>query len=323
MDPYKMNLILRVAKRHYELGMSQIEIARAEHLSKSTVSRLLGQARELGMVKISIVEPKHAFVDLENAMKDAFGLDRVTILPDVVGSRDVLRKDVCTALADDLSRDVQDGEVVGVAWGHTLSVLTAVLPKHIDKKGIKIIQLNGGLSKALYDAGADHIVRAFVHCFEGEGYLLPAPALVDTAEIAASIKSDSSVARILTLAENCRTAIYSVGTTGHSTALYQMGYFSEKEYEKLEKLAVGDVCSHFIDQEGRIASRELDARVVATPLSEIKKIPNKMVAAVGIDKVPAVLAALKGGMVNKLYIDQPAAAEIMRRKTAQKKSDPT
>jgi DNA-binding transcriptional regulator LsrR (DeoR family) len=47
-----------------------------------------------------------------------------------------------------------------------------------------------------------------------------------------------------------------------------------------------------------------------------------MVAAVGIDKVPAVLAALEGGMVDKLYIDQPAAAEIMRRKTAQKKSDP-
>jgi len=64
------------------------------------------------------------------------------------------------------------------------------------------------------------------------------------------------------------------------------------------------------------------SRAVGTALSEIKKIPNKMVAAVGIDKVPAVLAALEGGMVDKLYIDQPAAAEIMRRKTAQKKSDP-
>ncbi|MCH4071586.1 sugar-binding transcriptional regulator [Pseudoramibacter sp.] len=318
MDQYKMNLILRVAKRRYELGMSQIEIAREEHLSKSTVSRLLGQARDLGMVKISIVEPKHAFVDLENAMRDAFGLDRVTILPDVVGSRDVLRKDVCTALADDLSRDVQDGEVVGVAWGHTLSVLTEVLPKHIDKKGIKIIQLNGGLSKALYDAGADHIVRAFVHCFEGEGYLLPAPALVDTAEIAASIKSDSSVARILTLAENCRTAIYSVGTIGHGTALYQMGYFSDEAYQAIEKKSVGDVCSHFVDAQGRIADPLLDARVVATPLSKIKAVPNKMVAAVGVDKAPAILAALRGGMVDKLYIDQPAAAEVMRLASGQK-----
>ena len=45
MDQYKINLILRVAKLHYELGMSQIEIARQEHLSKSTVSRLIAQSQ--------------------------------------------------------------------------------------------------------------------------------------------------------------------------------------------------------------------------------------------------------------------------------------
>lgn len=317
-DPYKINLILRVAKLRYELGMSQIDIARQEHLSKSTVSRLIAQAQEMGMVKISIVEPKHAFVELENAMAKAFGLSRVTILPDVVGNRDVLRKDVCAALADDLSRDVQDGDIVGVAWGHTMSVLASVLPKRIGKKGIRIIQLNGGLSKALYDAGADQIVRALVNCFEGEGYLLPAPALVDTPDIAVSIERDSSVSRIIQMAEHCRTAIYSVGTIGHGTALYQMGYFSDEAYQAIEKKSVGDVCSHFVDAQGKIADPLLDARVVATPLSKIKAVPNKMVAAVGVDKAPAILAALKGGMVDKLYIDQPAAAEVMRLAAGQK-----
>ena len=40
MDQYRINQILRVAKLHYELGMSQLEIGKKEHLSKSTVSRL-------------------------------------------------------------------------------------------------------------------------------------------------------------------------------------------------------------------------------------------------------------------------------------------
>jgi DNA-binding transcriptional regulator LsrR (DeoR family) len=38
-----------------------------------------------------------------------------------------------------------------------------------------------------------------------------------------------------------------------------------------------------------------------------------MVAAVGVDKAPAILAALQRAAWSiKLYIDQPAAAEVMR-----------
>lgn len=310
-DQYRVNQILRVAKLYYELHLSQIEIARREHLSKSTVSRLIKAALDMGMVQIAIVEPKHSFTAVEDALTARFGLKKATVLPDVVGNRDILRRDICAALAEDLGRVVANGSVVGVAWGNTMSTLGKVLSK-TDRQGVSVIQLNGGLSKALYETGTAAVVRDFVDALNAEGYLLPAPALVDTPAIADAIKSDSSVNRILTLAARCDVAVYSVGAMGQGTALYQMGYFAPAAYDRLCRRAVGDICSHFVDAASQVADRALDARVVATPLATIQRIPSKLVVAAGTEKAAAVLACLRGGMADYLYIDKPLAAEILR-----------
>lgn len=127
MDNYRTNLIIRVAKLYYELGMSQIDISKQEHLSKSTVSRLIKLASDMGFVKISIVEPKHSYSDLENEFKGRFHLKKVTILPDMVDNHDVLVQDICAACAEDLPKLVDDNSILGVAWGSTMSKLRTVL----------------------------------------------------------------------------------------------------------------------------------------------------------------------------------------------------
>lgn len=320
MDQYRVNQILRVAKLYYETGESQASIAKSEHLSKSTVSRLIQLAKDLGYVKISIEAPQHAFIELENELCETYHLARATILPDVVGNKDVLRRDVCAALADDLSRMLAPGSVLGVAWGHTMSVLAELLTADREK-ALKIIQLNGGFSRALYDVGASQIVRQFVEAFGGEGYLLPAPAIVDAPNIADAIKSDSSVDRILKLADVCDAAIYSLGNISEASALYQMGYFTQESYDNLRSKAVGDICSHFVDAQGQIADVFLDARTVATPLAVIKKIPHKFVVAVGPEKAPVLRACLAGGFADYLYADQPTAMMLLQKK--QKKLEPS
>lgn len=311
MDQYRTNLIIRVAKLHYELGMSQIEIAKQEHLSKSTVSRLIKLANDLGMVKITIVEPKHSYADLENEWIAKFHLKKVTILPDIVENKDILLQDICKAAAEDLPRYVDDHSVLGLAWGNTLSKLRTVL-SNVKRKGVSVIQLNGGVSKVLYDVGSTNMVRAFVDAYQADGYLLPAPALVDNKEIAETIKSDSSLKETLDLAKHCQTAVYSIGTIGYNTTLYQMGYFNEEAYKKISQKAVGDVCSHFIDENGNLANEELDDRVIAAPLSLIRTIPNKVVIASGTQKAKAILAAIHGQLVDYLYIDQPTAAKVLQ-----------
>ncbi len=311
MDQYRINQILRVAKMYYEMNMSQIEISRKEHMSKSTVSRLIQQASDLGLVEIKVKEPVHSFSDLEQEFIDHFGLKNIAILPDVVRNEDILCQDVCRALADDLTKYVDDNSVLGLNWGSTISMLATQLPS-TKRKNVRVMQVNGGIAKEVFNNGVIDIIQSFVNCLNADGFLLPAPAMVDTPQIAQAIKSDSSFRRIEDLAKECQTMIYSPGIIGYSSTLYQMGYFSKEFYDALSNVAVCDIFNHFVDVNGQIVDQELDNRVISVPLDTIEQVQNKVCIAVGIKKAKATLGCLRGHMVDYLYVDEPTANEIMR-----------
>lgn len=312
LDTKKLEQIIKIAKMHYELHYSQLEIAKKEGISKSTVSRLLKAAMDEGIIEVRIRESVLRNSSLEHDLLARFPISRAVLVPDLLENPQILLRDICTALAKDLPRYIKNDSIVGVAWGNTLAVLANHLTK-IKRSGVSVIQLSGGFSKAVYESGALDILKNFADCVGGTGYQIPAPAMVDTPFIAEALKQDSQIRHILDMAKQCRTAIFSVGNMERPSVLYEMGVISEKEYlDFRQRGAVGDCCSHFLDRRGQIFDKDLDDRVVGTSLEIIKKIPNKMLIACGKEKAEVVSAALTGGLVDSLYIDAPTAEEIVR-----------
>lgn len=312
MDSNKINQILRISKMYYELNLSQVEIAEKEGISKSSVSRLLKNAMDMGLIEVRVKESILSYSSLEKELIDRFPIRRAVITPDLVGNRQVLLQDVCGALAEDLPRFLKNDSILGVAWGNTLAVLAKLLPT-IKRQGISVIQLSGGFSRAVYESGALDILKSFVDSVGGTGYQIPAPAMVDKAFIADAIKQDRQVRHILDMAERCETAVFSVGNLERPSVLYEMGLITEDSYMDIrERGAIGDCCSHFINKDGEVFDLEMDKRVIAAPLSVIKNIKNKLLVAVGKEKAEVISAALKGGLVDSLYIDAPTAEEIVR-----------
>ena len=60
----------RVARLYYDDGIRQPEIAQRLRLSQPKVSRLLKQAQELGIVRISVRPPSGTDPALEQALED-------------------------------------------------------------------------------------------------------------------------------------------------------------------------------------------------------------------------------------------------------------
>lgn len=311
MEQSKENQILRVAKMYYELKMGQQDIGKKENISKSTVSRLLKNAIDMGFVEVRIVQPNHTTLDLESEFTGRFGIKKAVIISDIVENDDVLLQDVCTAMAADIPKYIGDNSVVGVAWGRTMNALIQHLPR-MNRDNTLVIQLNGGSSRAVYESGATEIVKAFKDAIGGDGYLLPAPAIVDTTFISNTIKSDSQISSVLQLAQRCQTAVFSVGSISENSVLYELGCFSPREYMGIrENGAVGDICSHYVDINGKIADAELDGRVVGTTLEQIRKIENKLLIAVGVEKAEVLLGALRGGYADVLYMDEQLAKKVL------------
>ena len=311
-DSNKLNQIIRIAKMHYEMHYSQLEIAAKEGISKSSVSRILKAAMDEGIIEVRIKDAVLSNSALEKDLIARFPITRAVLVPDLVGNSQILLQDVCAALAEDLPRYIKNNSVVGVAWGHTLAVLAKQLPK-IKRSGVSVIQFSGGFSRAIYESSALDIIKNFVESVGGTGYQIPAPAMVDQAFIADALKQDSQIRHVLDLAEKCQTAVFSVGNLERPSVLYEMGVISEKEYlEFRQRGAVGDCCSHFLNKQGGLFDRELDNRVVGASLDTIKKVPNKLMVVCGKEKTEIITAALKGGLVDSLYIDVPTAEEIVR-----------
>src|SRR5699024_12748959 len=67
-------LLLQVARRYYLDGASQAEISQEVGYSRPTVSRMLQEARERGVVRIEVGHPLERVLHIERALVDRFAL---------------------------------------------------------------------------------------------------------------------------------------------------------------------------------------------------------------------------------------------------------
>lgn len=310
MDTQKINQILRISKMYYELDLGQVEIAAKEGISKSTVSRLLKTGKEMGLIEVRIKKTALSFGDLEAEFLSRFPIRRITIVPDLLNNPQVILHDACVAVAEALPGYLEDDGILGVAWGSTLELLSNVL-KSVKRKGVSVIQLSGGYSRVIHESSAVTILRHFAQNLNANAYVIPAPAVVDTPFIAEAIMQDSQIKKVLDMAERCQTAVFSVGNLSRPSVIYEMGLLSDEQYRIMEANGcVGDVCSHFINAQGESFDPIFEKRVVGASLDTIRAIPNKLVIACGVQKTKVILAALRGGLVDHLFIDEPTAMRI-------------
>ncbi|MBK8047331.1 MAG: helix-turn-helix domain-containing protein [Anaerolineales bacterium] len=101
----EMRLVTRVARMYYEWDMKQSAIARQLGLSQPTVSRLLQQAKDEGIIRISVSVPQGLYTELEEQLVKKYRL-RDAIVVDCSGEGDerFIERQIGAAAAYYLSR---------------------------------------------------------------------------------------------------------------------------------------------------------------------------------------------------------------------------
>lgn len=311
MDNEELNLLIRVTKKRYLLDMKQSEIAMSEGISKSTISRLINKAKELGYVKVHLDFPSIRNKELEDEIKETFNLKHIFVA--AVSSKDkrLRLSNVSDGLSKYLNEIISNDSTIGVTWGKTMTYISEHLIPSA-RRGVKIVQLNGGVSNRNVSTLSERILINFANNYNGIWHLLQVPSFVDNPEIANTLKQDSRVKEILDLIDQTETVIVSIGHVNKDSVLVKAGYFTEEEYAKLAQDGfVGDICSRYIKNDGSRANGDLYNRVIGISLEEIKRKENSICVVVGEEKSQAILAALKGGYINTLFIDEITARSVM------------
>lgn len=311
MADEKISRLVEVAKMYYQLDYSQQEIAKKLGVSRPTVSRLLLQAVEEGVVHIKICNPAEDVEQIALHVKEKFQLKHclVATVPEYEDS--LIKEKLGESAANYLYDIVQNGDTIGITWGTTLyHLVKSIQPKNV--KDVTIVQLNGGVSYSESNTYSSEIINGLANAFHTTPHFLPVPAVVDHIVVKQAIIADRHVKKVLELGSQANIAIFTVGESGEQSTLMQAGYFLDSDIEILKaNKTVGDICSRFIDIQGKISNESLNERSIGIELSDLSKKEYGILVAGGNTKVEGIYGALCGGHANVLITDQYTAKALL------------
>lgn len=316
------HLILKVLRLYYEHDLNQVEVARRMGFSRPKVSKLITEGRNRGLVKIEIAEPAGDSASLEIALEDRYSLVEALVVSSnedrqsteyaagAVGG--VLLARLCTAESS-----------LGLSWGVSVRALAEAIPT-MSFQCKKVVPLVGGMGKAEKGLHSNQVCARLAAKSNAEYLQLAAPAIARSARSRDELMEMPGIAETLTEAASCDVAVAGIGGILSTSTMVEAGYFTLEEFLGLRaRGAVGDICCHFLDEEGNPCLEDLSARILGLTLEQLREIPRTVGIVTGADKAAGVAAVLKGGYVNTLVCDRELAETLLQYKHTTKREEGT
>ena len=315
-------LIARTAWLYHVGGLTQEEVARRLGLHRTRVVRLLAEARDRGLVSVTINHDAIRDLDLESGIVRRYGLDFCLVAPGLDFGGDggdprlaaahetIARRAVGAAGANFLRGKLASGAplTVGVSWGRTLEQVTLHLSGARNPHA-RFVSLMGSLTRNSA-SNPFEVVQALAARTGGEGHFLPVPFIADTAADRAVLMSQRSVAEALALAGSADLFLISVGELLETSFLRVQGMLSAEELRSVRAQgAVADSLGRLFDRTGAELDHELAHRTLALDLERLRGRDVVLLAA-GLRKADAARALLRNGLVQGLIIDGDTARVI-------------
>lgn len=312
-------LVYRVAKSYYLDNLSQIEIAKRENISRSTVSRLLERARDSGVVCIEIKTPSDfALSETEDKLKTALHLREVIVVPASVSessahTQDQLIQDVASVAAAHLPRMIGNARTIGVGWGRTVYYAAEYLPQLEPDEGRLFVPLvsSASLRNRFLQTGEN--VSRYGSRFGGQTYYLNVSMCKPTDP--RPLAEEYNVAQIHEYWNRLDAAVFSLGAPPTREKCYMVDELNRDMFSvtDLDPDAKAEILSQMVfadERPSRLIGRNI--AIEAFPLEQLKRVPRTVLMAAGNYKAEPVLWAARKGYFNTLIVDHLLAEQLLR-----------
>ena len=297
------------ARRYFLDGASKSEIAQELGVSRFKVARLLDAARRDGIVRIEIGAPPEIDLELSGELAARHGLMDALVVRTIDGPEEFKREQLGRTCAELLTQTLEADDVLGISWGRTLHSMVGHLSK---LPGCTVVQIVGSVPTLELDVNSMELVRRVADCAAGPVYPLYVPLLVDSPEMAAALRSDPHVHKTIAMFDRLTKAVVGIGawTASGSTVRAALPEVIAAELDAAG--AVADICSTVLDASGaEIRAAGLPGRFIAISPDQLRAVPDVTAIAGGAAKAPAILAALRSGLIHRLITDEEAARLLL------------
>ena len=304
-------LRIRAAWLYYIEGMTQFDVAKKLGVNRIMVTRLLSEAKKRGEVVIRIKSELTDLIELQQQLQERFGLEQAIVAP-LEDAEDDPTRVIAAAAGAYVSELMQSDMTIGVGWGKTLHAMLSYIEERA-LAGVRVVSLLGSIAQARRFNPAEFAWQ-FAELFEAEGYLISAPAVVDSAQTRHALLENCGLDQILQLAESCDVALLSCGGITSLTTSYRSGHITEAARQSLIKAgAVGDILYHFLDANGTLVDHSVNTRLISMPLERLKRIPKRILVSGGAEKINILKAIMTSITPSVLITDEMTGRTLLEK----------
>ncbi|MGL4192287.1 MAG: sugar-binding transcriptional regulator [Vibrio sp.] len=306
------DLLTEIAIAYYQDGATQEEISKKYTLSRAKVGRLLKQARDEGIVEITVKYHPVFSAKIEQRLIERFGVRRALIALDHPND-EAQRQQVASLVSNYLTSTLKNGMVVTVGQGRNVSAVAHHIGV-ITPRDCKFVCSIGGIHPRGGMFNADHICRQLAKKYGGSSETLYAPAYAENREQKRVFMQNSTVKQTLDLARKADIALVGIGDMSENSYMVDLGWFTPQEVvqSRLTQGVVGDFAGHdFFDVHGRVANTVMNDRVIGLGIDEFRPIAEVIAIAAENSKPLALLGALRTGAIDVLATSVSNALTVL------------
>lgn len=313
-DTDNMRLMIKVARLYHTHGMRQNDIAKRLQISQSRVSRLLTQAQEASIVRTVVAVPRDINAELEERVEELYPVSEVHVIDVVSEDERELNRDLAHAMATLLDEVSFEARVIGfTSWSKTLRLVVDAL-QPMRTRTESVVEMLGDLGPPDIQHEAARSTQRLATLVGGQPVFLRTPGVVPSAQLRDQLLSrDLHARQALAMLDSMDLALVGIGAAEIDPALHPGdNFFTEEQFAAMRALgAVGEVCLHFIDAQGRPVPGGLDELVVGVSTTQLRSAGRRWAVAGGNRKHDAVRAALAGGWIDTLVTDVATAEHLV------------
>ena len=299
----KKKRLAHVARKYYMEDQKQSDIARDLGVSRPLISRMLSEARELGIVEITIHEP---------GAREARLLERLRLTSSIRGG--VLVEE--GESSDGTNRLLSQGAVellrqlgvrrLGVGWGYLIGQLVSWLEENPQPNSTitDICPLVGNASIPARNYQSNENVRLMAQQMGATPHFLYLPALPDSLEEKQVLCSTEVYRQIHQRWEELDTALVNIGDYPSSpdfASLVRYGSLLQRQR------ACGRMLIYYFNEDGFVIQSEQDF-AIQIPIDILKRCPN----IIGVCSANTSAKALRGALKSGFFTHIAARAELIK-----------
>ena len=310
---YDPQLLYNVSRMYFLEGKKQEEIANEVKVSRSSISLILSEAKDAGIVEITVHNPFSNNKELSAKFCTSFGIKECYVLPTALTDSDLLTQLVAERAVGVVNAKMSDTSCIGIAWGRTCYHFMKAYHSERHPLDVHIVPLLGGTNRFQKRFHLNEMVRDFAEKIPATPHFIHAPVLAETTEDYELYMRSSSLKTIVDTWKHIDIAIVSIGSPPDASAQKQQDTLPGHDFSDLaiSTDAAGDMCGRFFDITGKFIDDEIAGRSISISPKSLKAAETVLCIVAGLEKRRPIIGALKTELIDILIIDEKTAEAVL------------